>query len=155
MISTLIALSVRHVQASIKLPANVRPMMMTGVLKNYELNCDGPPMPHNSMSHLLACMRSLHLYLQQKDNSRCILSAVHPSTVVYCICYTIGGVNPGSAAYNLGNMKPVQLESLFSKKIGCPFWKMKPSTTGLPCTESVLGFIFQNGQPIAKSDKTN
>ena len=57
----------------------------------------------------------------------------------YCTAYAIiGGVNPGSAAYNLGNMKPVQLESLFSKKIGCPFWKMKPSTSGLPCIEVLV-----------------
>ncbi len=114
-------------------------MTMSGVLKNYEPNCDGPPMPHKSMSHFLACRRSLHLYLQQKDTLRCSLSAVHPSLVEYCTAYAIiGGVNPGSAAYNLGNMKPVQLESLFSKKIGCPFWKMKPSTSGLPCIEVLV-----------------
>ncbi len=77
----------------------------------------------------------------------------------YCTAYAIiGGVNPGYAAYNLGNMKPVQLESLFSKKIwlsvlenetqhnwtpmywilGGPFWKMKPSSTGLPLHYSYL-----------------
>ncbi len=65
-------------------------------------------------------------------------SVCSPSVNGTVLHMLLGGVNPGSAAYNLGNMKPVQLESLFSIKIGCPFWKMKPRTTGLPCIEFLV-----------------
>ena len=39
--------------------------------------------------------------------------------------------------------------------VGCPFWKMKPSTIGLPCMESwfgsksLFGYSFYKKKPIA------